>query len=354
MSTLQASESIKLINYGGYENIVTEMVPTVSLQKEQLKIKVKACGVNFCDTLIWQGIYELNNQALPLTMGIECAGIVEEVGENIQDFQKGDRVMCWSYFGGMWTESICLPATNCIKIPADMTYKEAASFPINYLTAYLAVMEFGHLKPGQVILLQMAAGGVGCAVSQLAKTVENVTIIGMASSGKHEAVLKNGVSHCFDYDCNIVTEVQKLYPKGVDIIISTFLGSEVNSLRQLLKPMGRFIFIGAANVLQGERRSIFHLIKLWWQTKYINPTELISKNHSVCGLNISNLFEIDPEYFKTTLGKILRLFESGKLKPIIHSTFPFSEVRKAFECIIQRKNIGKLILIPSKDFSIDA
>lgn len=285
-------------------------------------------------------------------MGIECAGIIEELGQDITEFQIGDRVLCWSYTDGLWAESVCVPAINCLKIPSVMTYKEAAAFPINYLTAFLSIMELGHLRPGQIILLQMAAGGVGGAITQLSKTIENVTIIGIASSNKHQTILNNGVAYCLDYECDIVSEVRKLYPAGVDIIISTFCGSELSSIRQLLKPMGRIIVIGASNLIGGERSSILRLIKIWWQTKYINLLELINRNQSVCGLNIENLFETDPEYFRMILKELLNMFEQGKLKPVIHCVYPFSEVKTAFECIVQRKNIGKLILVPSKEFHI--
>lgn len=339
---------IVLTGFGGYDKLAVHEanVPT-DVSENELLVRVRACGANFSDIYVRQGIYVHGRKRPPFIMGLEAAGDVVRVGSGVTRFKLGDRVMCWSFSYGLWTSLAVVPEGQCFAIPRGMSYSEAAAFPVNYATAYLAICDFGGLRQGHKVLIQASAGGVGWAATQLCHVVEDVTVFGTSSAPKFSLTRPNGVTHPIDYHHeDFVAAVKKIEPKGVDIILDCLSGVDFTRSRALLKPMGRLIHIGLSSMVWGQHFSAWKALKTWWQTKLVNVYSLCQDSHAVCGLNLAVLSEQEPQHMLDVMGHLIELYEQGKLKPHIDSEWPFSEVVKAMEQMVERRNVGKIILLP--------
>ena len=149
-------------------------------------VRVKAAGLNFAELMQRQGIYQPRTKT-PYTPGYEASGVVEQIGEGVTDLSVGDRVVVFNS-SDLWKEVISVQRLNVAKIPDDMSFEDAAALVVNYITAYQILFRQARLQSGDSVLIHMAAGGVGMAVTQLCKTVPNVTVFGTASGAKHEAI----------------------------------------------------------------------------------------------------------------------------------------------------------------------
>ncbi|KAG8182418.1 hypothetical protein JTE90_018306 [Oedothorax gibbosus] len=350
----ETCRAVVLTDFGGYEKLKVKDIPKPEIKDEHVIIEVKACGMNFADLYTRQGIYTFRGMKPPFVLGSEAAGIISEIGAKVEDIKMGDRVLCWSYAYNMFSEFVLVHKSQCYPIPENMTYMEANCIVNNYLTAYLCIVDFGNLRSGQSVLIQAAAGGVGWAATQIAKSVENVTVFGTSSPSKHDLIRENGVTHAIDYTkTDFVEEILKISPLGVNVILDCLSGNDFTRAQKCLKPLGRIIHIGITGMMQGEKRNFMKNLKVWWQTKDIGMFNLINNNNAVCGLSINNLFEKDPDAFRCGVGKIIDLYKEQKIKPRIDSVWSFDEIIEATKCMVERKNIGKIILVPKKEDNVD-
>ncbi|NWJ03330.1 VAT1 protein, partial [Crypturellus undulatus] len=259
--------------------------------------------------------------------------------------QVGDRVMVLARWG-LWQEVVNVPANQTWLIPEGMSFEEAAAFPVNYITAYMILFDFGNLRPNQSVLIHMAAGGVGTAAVQLCKTVENVTVFGTASAAKHDALKTGGVAHPIDYrTMDYAEEVRKISPKGVDIVMDPLGGSDTSKAFHLLKPMGKLITYGVSNVITGQKKNFMAMAKTWWNQFSINALQLLHHNKAVCGYDLANMDE-EYELLGGVMTKLINLYNQGKVKPKIDSVWPFEQVADAMRKMQEKKNVGKVILVP--------
>lgn len=337
--------ALVLTGYGGYDKIKLQVK---SMKKPQLKagevlVRVKACGLNFAELLGRQGLYELLPSP-PVTLGMEGSGVIEAVAEDVTDRKVGDRVIAMNRHG-MWQELAVVPANRTCPIPDGMSFEEAAALPINYMTAYMMLFEMANLRPGKSILIHMAAGGVGIAATQLCQTVQDVTIFGTASASKHETISQGGVTHPIDYRTkDYVTEIRKISPKGVDIVLDPLGGSDTQKGFSLLKPLGMLIVFGAANCVTGQKKNLLAMAKTWYNQLTLNTLKLMQTNKAISGFHLGYI--TDEELFNRTLVKLLELYQQGKIKPRIDSCYHFEEVAEAMKRMHDRQNIGKVILLP--------
>lgn len=183
-------KSIVLTSTGSgsdYSNLQVKEEEYPKIEKDdQVIVKIKAVGLNFAELMQRQGLYKPSTKT-PYTPGYEGSGIVEEVGEKVVDLAVGDRVIVFNS-NNIWKEAVIVPRTNVVKIPDSMSFEDAAGLVVNYVTAYQILFRMASLKPGDSVLIQMAAGGVGTAATQLCKTVPNTTVFGTASAVKHDAI----------------------------------------------------------------------------------------------------------------------------------------------------------------------
>ncbi|XP_064456022.1 synaptic vesicle membrane protein VAT-1 homolog [Ornithodoros turicata] len=345
--TATTGQGIILSGFGGYEKMCVKDCDVPELGEGDVLVQMRACGMNFSDIYTRQGIYTFKGVAPPFVMGIEGSGDVINVGSDVRSIKVGDRVVCWSFTYGMWSTFAKVPEVNCCIMPDDMSYQEGAAIPVNYATAYLTLYGIGGLKRGQKVLVQSAAGGVGWAATQLCHIMEDVTVFGTSSPSKFGLTQENGVNHPIDYRTkDFVQEVLNIEPKGVDIILDCLSGNDFARSRQLLRPLGHIVHVGISNMISGEKRSAFHILRTWWQTKNVSVLELVNSNQCVCGFNLATFAEANPEETNSTVNSIIQMYSAGKIKPRIDSEWKFEEIRSATEHMLNRKNIGKQILLP--------
>ncbi|XP_070847283.1 synaptic vesicle membrane protein VAT-1 homolog [Chaetodon trifascialis] len=337
--------ALVLTGYGGYDKVKLQVKAQGEprLKAGEVLVRVKACGLNFAELLGRQGLYELL-PAPPVTMGMEGSGVIEAVGEDVKDRKVGDRVIVMSR-SGMWQEVVVVSAGHTFLMPEQMSFEEGAALPVNYLTAYMMLFEMANLRPGKSVLVHMAAGGVGIAVTQLCQTVQDVTVFGTASASKHETIAQGGVTHPIDYRSkDYVEEIRKISPKGVDIVLDPLGGSDTQKGFSLLKPLGTLIVFGAANCVTGQKKNLLAMAKTWYNQLSLTTLKLMQANKAVCGFHLGYIS--DEQLLSTTMFKLLELYKQGKIKPRIDSCYHFEEVVDAMRRMHERQNIGKVILLP--------
>lgn len=189
---------------------------------------------------------------------------------------------------------------------------------------------------------------MGTAVSQLCKTVGDITIFGTASSNKHEA-LKNRIDHIFDHVVDYGQEIRKISPEGVDLVLDSLCGEDTNKGISCLKPLGKYVLFGSSNVVTGETKSFFSFAKSWWQVDKVSPVKLYEENKTLAGLNLRQLLlkQGRHEYVRNIILQLFQWYNDGKIRPIIDSVWAFEDVAEAMQKMHDRKNVGKIILDPT-------
>ncbi|XP_063339073.1 synaptic vesicle membrane protein VAT-1 homolog [Pelmatolapia mariae] len=337
--------ALVLTGHGGYDKVKLQVktMAKPKLKAGEVLVRVKACGLNFAELLGRQGLYELLPSP-PVTMGMEGSGVIEAVGEDVNDRKVGDRVIALAR-SGMWQEVVVVNADRTFLMPEEMSFEEGAALTINYMTAYMMLFEMANLRPGKSVLIHMAAGGVGIAATQLCQTVQDVTVFGTASASKHETITQGGVTHPIDYRTkDYVEEIRKISPKGVDIVLDPLGGSDTQKGYSLLKPLGMIIVFGAANCVTGQRKNLLAMAKTWYNQLSLNTMKLMQSNKAVSGFHLGYI--TDEQLFGRTMSTLLELYKQGKIKPRIDSSYHFEEVTEAMKRMHERQNIGKVILLP--------
>jgi synaptic vesicle membrane protein VAT-1 len=311
----------------------------------QVRIRVRAAGLNFAEVMAAQGLYP-DAPKPPCVVGYEVAGVVDALGERTEGLTAGDRVLAMTHFGGH-AEVVCAPAEQVLQIPDAMSFEEAAAIPVNYLTAYHMLFRVANVRPGERVLVHMAAGGVGMAVLQLCRTVGDLEVFGTASAGKHEVLRAEGCAHPIDYrTTDYAAEVRRLTSgEGVDIVLDPLGGNDWRKGLKLLRPSGRLVAFGFANLTSGPRRRPAHLASQVLGVPLLTPLQLMNHNRTVSGVNIGHLWD-QMAVLCEELQALLALWDKGSIKPHIDRIYPFTEAAAAHRRILQRKNIGKVLLKP--------
>nr|KAF6297301.1 vesicle amine transport 1 [Myotis myotis] len=315
-----------LTGFGGYDKLKLQSKPAAppAPGPGQVTVRVRACGLNFAEIMARQGLYD-RSPPLPFTPGMEGAGVVVAVGEGVNDRKVGDRVMVLVR-SGMWQEEVTALSAQTFLMPESMTFEEAAALLVNYITAYMILFDFGNLRPGQSVLVHMAAGGVGIAALQLCRTVENVTVFGTASASKHEMLKENGITYPIDYHTtDYVEEVKKISPKGVNIVMDPLGGPDTAKGYNLLKPMGKLITYGMANLVSGPKRNLMTIARIWWNQFSVTALQLLPANRAVCGYHLGYL-DSEMELVSGVVTRLVALYNQGHIKPHIDSVWPFEKV----------------------------
>ncbi|XP_064598918.1 synaptic vesicle membrane protein VAT-1 homolog-like isoform X2 [Liolophura sinensis] len=338
--------AVLLTGFGGVKMLKTQSIPEVAPSEGEVAVRVKACGLNFLDLMVRQGVID-NPPKTPITMGFECSGEVEAVGENTPGVAVGDRVIVLTDYKA-WSEVVVVNANFVYKMPDSLSFQDGAALAMNYLTAYIMLFDIGNLCKGKSVLLHSAGGGVGHAVCQLCRTQEEVTVFGTASYHKHEAI-KTMVTHLFDHVVDYGQEVRKLSPEGVDIVLDCLCGEDANKGIALLKPLGKYILYGSSNIVTGETKSFFSFAKSWWQVDKISPIKLYDDNKSVAGFQLRQLLfrQGGATYVRNVMDRLFTMYKQGQIRPIVDSVWAFEDVGDAMTKLHDRKNIGKVLLDPS-------
>jgi putative PIG3 family NAD(P)H quinone oxidoreductase len=320
---------IRLKEFGQPEGLVPDRAPIPIPREGEVLIKVAAAGVNRPDVLQRTGNYAPPPGASEV-LGLEVAGHVVALGDNVTDWQVGDEV-CALVSGGGYAEYCIAPAPQCLPVPKGLSLVEAAGIPENYFTVWTNVFERGKLKPGETILIHGGSSGIGTTAIQLAKAFGAKVIITAGDDEKCAFCVKLGADSAINYrNSDFVEEVRKLTNgEGVDLILDMVGGSYIEKNIQSLKVEGRLVQIA---FLQGSRVTI-DMMPVMVKRLTITGSTLRPRTVEQKHLIAQALYrEIWPH------------LESGKVKPVIHRTFPLSEAAKAHHLMESSKHVGKIIL----------
>jgi NADPH:quinone reductase-like Zn-dependent oxidoreductase len=328
--------------YGAPEVLETREAPDPSPSDDEIRIRVRAAGINFADILARLGLYP-DAPKPPMVVGYEVAGWVDAVGRNVVGFAEGDRVLALTRFGG-YSDTVVVPAAQAFHFPDELSDSEAAAVPVNYLTASIALYKMAALAPGETVLVHNAGGGVGIAATQLAR-LRRATVIGTASAFKHDALRSFGVDHAIDYrHANVVDEVKKLTRgRGVDVILDPIGGRSFTDSYRMLAPLGRLVIFGLSAAATGEKRNFWRAFQAWLTTPRFNPLSLINRNRGVFGLNVGHLWD-ERRQLAGTMEMLISELRAGRITPIVARTFPLDRAADAHRFIQSRGNIGKVVL----------
>jgi len=315
--------------YGQPESLVVEEIESLTQGPGQVVISVKACGVNFPDTLIIQGLYQFK-PPLPFSPGAEVAGIVKAVGAGVEHVAPGDRVISIAAYGG-FAEEVIAEAAAVIPMPDELEYDVAASFAMTYGTDLHALTDRARLQPGETLLVLGAAGGIGLAAVELGKAL-GARVIAAASSDEKLAVCRQyGVDASINYVSEDLKERIKALTngKGVDVVIDPVGGSYSEAALRGMAWNGRFLVIGFTS---GDIPRI--------------PLNLpLLKGCSIVGVFWGSFTVRDPQHNQEHLRQLLDWLREGKLKPHISARYPLEQAADALNDITQRRVTGNAVLI---------
>lgn len=342
-------KAVVLTGHGGPEVLQVQERPDPEAGPGQVRIDVKAAGINFADTLARVGLYPDAPKA-PCVLGYEVAGVVESVGEKATGFKPGDRVMAGTRFGGQ-ASMVSVDAEQVLPLPARLSFEQGAAFPVNYATAYAALVVMGGLRQGDRVLIHAAAGGVGISATQIAKRV-GAEIFGTASGSKHDAIRAQGVEHAIDYRSqDFESEVSRITNgEGLDVVIDALGPTSFRKDYRLLRPGGRLIMYGLSEAATEKGRSIPKALSAlarmptatmpWWKS-----LSLLNENKGVFGLNMLGWWDTEGT-INRAVDPLLADLEGGALEPVVAEAFPFERAGEAHTFIAERRNIGKVVLVP--------
>jgi synaptic vesicle membrane protein VAT-1 len=312
----------------------------------EIRIRVEASGINFADILGRLGLYP-DLPPMPVVPGYEASGRVDAIGAGVPGSWIGRDVFASTRFGG-YADTICVPAEQVFERPAGMSAAEAAAIPVNYFTAWQLIVVMGALKRGETVLVHSVGGGVGIAATQIAKHL-GARVIGTASASKHAEMRALGVDHLIDYRSeDFETRTREITNgRGVELILDAIGGESWKKGFRVLAPTGRLGAFGISAAATGKQRNILSMLTLLAGSPWFafNPLALMNANKGVFGVNQGHLWgEIDR--IRGWADQLLDLWTQGVIKPRIARSFRFDEAAQAHHFIQDRRNIGKVLLVP--------
>lgn len=314
---------------GVLENLKLRPVARQAPGPGEIEIRIHATGLNFRDVLNALGVYA--GQAGVL--GSECAGEVVAVGQGVTDFQIGDPVMALA--NGTFGRFAVTKAKVAIHIPAHLSYEEAATIPITFLTAYYALYHLAGMKAGDRVLVHSASGGVGVAAVQLTQQA-GATVFGTAGSpAKRDFLQQMGVQHIMhSRNLDFVDQIKaETDGQGVDVVLNSLTGDFIPASLSILRPGGHFLEIGKAGIWDDA------------QVQDFRP----GVHYSV--IYLGEVWETQPDLIQSMLRDIAAGFESQTLHPLPLQVFPLTKAADAFRYMAQARHIGKIVL--SQDVATD-
>jgi len=323
-------KAILCTRYGNPEELELQEVAVPQPGPGQVRIAVKAAGVNFPDTLIIRNLYQFK-PALPFSPGGEVAGIVTALGEGAGGLREGDRVMALCGHGG-FAEQVVVDAGKVVRIPEGVAMELAASFTMVYATSYHALADRAALRQGETLLVLGAAGGVGLSAVEIGKAL-GARVIAAASSAEKLAVCRaHGADEAINYASEDLRErVRSLTAgQGVDVVYDPVGGAYAEPAFRSIGWRGRYLVVGFAH---GEIPSL--------------PLNLVLlKGASITGVFWGAYVSREPQAFQTDMQRLLAWVAEGRLKPRISARYSLEDAPQAIRALMDRRAVAKLVVIP--------
>ena len=321
-------KAVMCTEWGGPEKLIVGEAPEPELGSGEVRIAVKACGVNFGDTLLIQGSYQVKPD-FPFVPGMEAAGDVLEVGDGVTGIKSGDRVVASTSLGAYAEQAVC-KAASVVALPNKMDYVTAASFPVAYGTSHVGLDYRAGLKEGETLLVTGAAGGVGLTAVEIGAQMGARVIAAASSPEKLAVCAARGAAELIDYSKEDLRQrVKELTDgRGADVVYDPVGGEAFDAAMRSIAWEGRIVIIGFAS---GQ----------WNQVK---TNIVMVKNVSVIGFYWGSYAIHKPEIAGRSMRQLVDWYEAGRLDPHVSHTLPLDEVAQALDLIISRKSTGKVVI----------
>jgi NADPH:quinone reductase-like Zn-dependent oxidoreductase len=330
--------AVVITKHGGPDVLQVEERPDPVLEPGEVRIEVAASGVNFADVMARMGLYP-DAPKPPCVVGYEVAGTVLELGDDVRGLTPGQRVVAGTKFGG-YASQVAVPAGDVIPLPDRLSFEQGAAIPVNYATAWAGLIGYGGLRPGERVLIHSAGGGVGIAATQIARR-SGAEIYGAASPGKHARCRELGVEHPVDY----TKDGWERGLPGFDVILDAVAGRSFRRSYSLLRPGGRLVAFGASALVAGERRNVLGALRTVARMPRFNLLKQMSESKAVIGLNMLTLWK-DRETLEPWIAPLNEMLADGTIDPVVAGDFSFEDTGAAHSMISERRNIGKVVLVP--------
>jgi NADPH2:quinone reductase len=275
-------------------------------------VRVRAAGVNFADVMVRRGVYPQMPE-LPAVLGSEIAGELED----------GTRVMAITSGGGGYAESAAVDRAQVVPLPEHASFAEGASFLLTFLTAYIPLTRQVRVRPGTTVLVYAAAGGVGSAAIQIARSLGAHVVAAVGSAEKLDVCRGLGADAAYVYG-ELPDDV------AADVVLDPVGGELFASSFARLRPLGVVVAIGSA---AGA-----------WAP--VEPARLVGRNTGVVGFYLGRLLRHAPELVGEAVGELLALWQTGAFSPLVGAELPLDEVEQAHELVESRRSVGKVVLLP--------
>ena len=324
---------LKLSEYGVIDNLSWQPMQRKTPSSHEVEIEVAAVGLNFRDVLnalgLLQDYYAEHlgiTSAEQLTFGFECAGTVVAVGEHVSDWQVGDEVIA-TMLQDAFSSFLSVPAELVMAKPKQMSFNEAATLPLTFLTAYYGLQHLAKIQPGERILIHAAAGGVGQAAVQIAQ-LAGAEIFATASPGKWEFLKSLGIKHIMNSrTLDFAEEIQeRTAGAGVDIILNSLNGEYIPKNLEILAEGGRFVEIGKIGI---------------WSQEEVGETRA---DVSYFPFDLGEVVQQQPAVMAQLKESLTQQWNQGELEALPHKVFSFTQITDAFRYMQQAKNIGKVVV----------
>ncbi len=313
----------------GVQALEWKEMPTPTPGAGEVLVQIKAASLNFPDLLIVQNKYQMK-PPLPFVPGSEYAGVVQAVGEGVQNLAVGQHVACLSGTGGFATHTLA-PAKLCMRLPDGFSFVDAAAFIMIYATSHHALVDRAQLRAGETVLVLGAAGGVGTSAIQIAKTM-GARVIAAASTDEKCALCKaEGADDTINYSTGNLREAIKALTqgKGPDVIYDPVGGDFAEAAFRSIAWRGRYLVVGFA---AGPIPSL--------------PLNLaLLKGASIVGVFWGDFSRREPQANAAMMGELAQWYASGKIKPVIDRTMPMADLKAAYERMGSRQVKGKLVMV---------
>ncbi|MCP4121647.1 MAG: zinc-binding dehydrogenase [Bacteroidetes bacterium] len=305
------------------------------VQENEVIVEVEAFGMNFADVMARLGYYK-DCPPLPAVVGYEAVGRIKEKSPDVHDVEVGDRVVAFTRFGG-YSQLVKTRGDAVVKISEDYPVGKALALAVQYCTAFYAAHVATNILPGDKVLIQAAAGGVGTALVQLCKRMD-CTIYGTAGSDYKINHLKSmGVDHPINYRSD---DFEKVIKQPLDIVFDSLGGDAFKKGYKLLDRGGRMVAYGAAQ--QTDTNNIFGKMKFGIDFGIYHPAQFIMESRSLIGVNMLRIADYKPHIIKHCLQQVVKMAEDGELDPHVGGMYPVADLAKVHQMMEDRKTMGKI------------
>ena len=305
-----------------------EEVPEPRPGPSQVRIRVRACGVNFADSLITRGQYQKQPQP-PFSPGFEVSGEVLEWGAGVTGVSVGDRVIAITPYGG-YAEQVVADINRCVPMPAAMSWEHGAAFPVVFGTSHVALCYRARLRAGETLVVHGASGGVGLTAVAIGKQLGAMVIATASDPEKLKVAREHGADHLIDtHREDVRTRIKELTEgRGANVVYDPVGGDLFTASLRSIAFEGRILVIGFAGGVIPQ----------------IPANHLLVKNVDVIGLNWPAYAELHPQVMTESFRTLLHWYLDGMIKPHVSATYPLKQATEALNQVVARKSTGKVVI----------